>query len=176
MCHDLSYACTPIMRHCQRSWYTASLMRDTGGWITLRHAAIVFKQLADQKGRLGSGGKRGEYPLISSAQEATHDQVEWWLAAFGCVAITAHKHRVQLLIEKGVRANTDQDSPCRVPNPFIRPYAIRFAYGHSVTNQDFLMSWRCGAGMSREMLRMIPGFFHYTLKLAAMMTLKGGVK
>ena len=81
MCHDLSCACTYVMRHCQRAWKGASLMRDTGGWITLRHAAIELKRLVNEGhkfGRVQKGGDRRQpYPLGSILKQATELQIEW---------------------------------------------------------------------------------------------------
>ena len=48
--------------------------------------------------------------------------------------------------------------------------------GHTLSNQPFLDSARFGAEITRQMLVNIPGFFHYTDKLAAEMILKQGLK
>ena len=116
-------------------------------------------------------------PLTDIMRELSHLELQWLLAALGCVNYDKNKHRVQLLIERGVNCNPDPDTTSGGDvSPNLRVFALRFCCGHSLTNQPFLDSTRFGAEMTRQMLLHIPGFFHYTDKLAAEIILRDGLK
>ena len=162
------------MRHCRSRGQGLCLERDTGAWITLRHAALEIKDWVTRK---EFDNLRTRMPLTDMLNTATNKEVEWLLAAFGCVNYLEYQHRVQLLVEKGHNCNPDKDSIANGSRtPFPRAHAVIFCYGHSLFNQKYLEPWRLGSPMTRQMLVHFPGFLHYTDQLAADVILRDGLK
>ena len=159
ICLQFSRDVVGAMRHCKLNRNQLCLKRDSGGWITLKQAALEI-HLFVQNHTMDS---KGVMPVSEMLKEMTNMQMQKFLFAFACETVDSKKHRVQYLVEVGTL------------DVFVRPYAIRFAYGHSETNQKFLDTARLGCTLTPEILRHIPGFFHYTTKLAASMILRDGL-
>ena len=121
------------MRHCSSPGGRGPcLRRDTGGWITLRRAAEVFKECLKNNDFHVKSTDRVQMPLSEIMRALNHVELQWFLAAFGCVNYDKNKHRVQLLIEKGVNCNSETGSTARGNvSPNLRVFALRFCCGHS---------------------------------------------
>ena len=150
ICSQFSKSSVGFMIHCRVGGSNVNLKRDSGGWITLRHAAREIQEYLDRSKNLDW---RGELPVSAMLSELTTAKIEQFLFAYACESVEPRKHRIQFLLEV-VERNDD----------YVRPYAIRFAYGHSTSHQDFLDTSRLGCPFSREMLSTISGFFHHTTK------------
>ena len=179
VCDQLSVSCVGLMRHCPHPGGRLPCMsRDTGGWINLSHAAGVIKEhFRWRKEFIAKTSHRVKMPLTKILTSLNYTEIEWLLAAFGCVNYDQNKHRVQLFIERGINCNRETESTAGGDvNPNLRVIAIRFCCGHSEDNQPFLDTARFGAEITRQMLLYIPSFFHYTDKLAAEIILRDGLK